>query len=62
MPIQEILDHAYEEHIGKLFESFIIAVSGAENQENEINAAAERFKTGVDLAKDILEKAKQIVT
>lgn len=62
MPIQEILDHAYEEQIGRLFESFVIAVSGAENKEAEINAAAERFKAGVNLAKEVLEKAKQIAT
>jgi len=61
MPIDEILNRAYAEHIGKLFESFIRAVSSAESKEDEINAAAERFKAGVDLAKDVLEKAKQII-
>lgn len=60
MPIDEILNHAYAEHIGMLFESFIRTVSSAESKENEINAAAKRFKAGVDLSKDILEKAKQI--
>jgi hypothetical protein len=61
MCINDTLEHAYEVHIGMLLRSFIDSVAGAKNKENEMIAAAERFKVGANLAKEVLVKAKLVI-
>ncbi len=56
-----MLEHACELHIGLLFRDFIDSVSSTKSKKSAMIAAAERFKTDVDLARAILERAKFIL-
>jgi hypothetical protein len=60
MSINDALDHACEVYVSRIFEVFIESVAAAEDNEASLTAAAERFKTGVNLAMKVLAKAKQI--
>lgn len=60
MTINNELDKAYEAQIVKMYEIFINSVASAQDKEHEMVAALERFRKGVDIAKRVLVKAKEI--
>ena len=60
MSIKKALDKACEAQIARMFESFVNSVAGAKDKEKELIAAAARFKTGADVVKRVLAKAKEI--
>ena len=60
MTINNELDKAYEAQIAKMYEIFINSVASAQDKEREMVAALERFRKGVDIAKRVLVKAKEI--
>ena len=60
MAIKKVLDEAYKAQIIKMYEAFFNSVAGAKNKESEMVAASKRFKRGVDIAKRVLVKAKEI--
>ena len=60
MSVKNELDKAYEVQIVRLYEIFFNSVTGAKDKEKEMVAASKRFRTGIDIAKKVLVKAKKI--
>jgi len=60
MSVKNELDKAYEVQIVRLYEIFFNSVAGAKDKEKEMVAASKRFRTGIDIAKKVLVKAKKI--
>lgn len=60
MTINNELDKAYEAQIVKMYEAFFNSVAGAKDKEKEMTAASKRFRKGIDIAKKVLAKAKEI--
>ena len=60
MSVKNELDKAYEAQIIRLYEIFFNSVAGAKDKEKEMVAASKRFRTGIDIARKVLVKAKKI--
>ena len=60
MSVKNELDKAYEVQIVRLYEIFFNSVAGAKDKEKEMVAASKRFRTGIDIARKVLVKAKKI--
>ena len=60
MSVKNELDKAYEVQIVRLYDIFFNSVAGAKDKEKEMVAASKRFRTGIDIAKKVLVKAKKI--
>ena len=60
MSVKNELDKAYEVQIVRLYEIFFNSVTGAKDKEKEMVAASKRFRKGIDIAKKVLVKAKEI--
>ncbi|MGB2742556.1 MAG: hypothetical protein WBC60_18580 [Cognaticolwellia sp.] len=56
--IENAIEAAYQAHISSLYKVFSQSLLSANNDSDEITAAENRFKKGLDFAADVRNKAR----